>query len=196
MNDTTSGNKIPDNSENPIDFLLINKLCEPMSNVLNKNIQNITPNHITTVGLIFGIISVICLYYNKFVLSFIFFWLYYLMDCLDGYYARKYNMVTEFGDQYDHFRDVFVTLIIYILIFTKLKTTKQKVFFIIICTLFLFLSFVHLGCQEKNYNTIEKEDFLSKIKFLCLDEKNIKYTRYFGSGTNILVISLFILMLK
>ena len=69
MNDTTSGNKIPGDSENPIDFLLINKLCEPMSNFLNKR-SNITPNHITTVGLIFGIISAVCLYYNKFVLSF------------------------------------------------------------------------------------------------------------------------------
>ena len=118
------------------------------------------------------------------------------MDCLDGYYARKYNMITVFGDQYDHFRDIFINFTIYVLIFTKLKTTKQKIFFVVMMILFLLLSFIHLGCQEKIYNTSNNNDFLSPLKFLCINEKNIKYTKFFGTGTNILVISLIILMLQ
>ena len=31
------------------------------------------------------------------------------MDCLDGFYARKYNMTSQFGDYLDHLSDVFKT---------------------------------------------------------------------------------------
>jgi hypothetical protein len=51
-----SGNKIHAHIENPIDLQLI-KLCEIVSNVLRKD-KCITPNMITTVGLMMGLISI------------------------------------------------------------------------------------------------------------------------------------------
>ena len=30
----------------------------------------------------------------------------YFFDCMDGHFARKYNMVTEFGDMYDYITDL------------------------------------------------------------------------------------------
>ena len=35
----------------------------------------------------------------------------YIFDCIDGFYARKYNMTTVFGDWYDHISDILINLI-------------------------------------------------------------------------------------
>jgi hypothetical protein len=77
---------------------------------------DMTANDMTTVSLIFGVIAVIALYQQNaslFVCSYI---LSYFFDCVDGAYARHYNMVTQFGDWYDHVKDVIVNVLIGILL--------------------------------------------------------------------------------
>lgn len=186
--------KLEDDIDSPIDNLIIHAICEPLSTFLRGNTK-ITPNIITCIGIVFGIISMVCIYTNNFITAFIFFWLYYLTDCLDGHFARKYDMVTEFGDQLDHYRDLFVNVGVCIAIFFKLNNVKHRVFFVSIVSLFTVLSSMFLGCQERLYNVHGNVDFLSYVKYLCTDENNVNYLRYFGVGTNILIISLFILSL-
>jgi hypothetical protein len=108
---------------------------------------------------------------------------------MDGHFARKYKMVTKFGDYYDHFADIVkIILILYVL-----YNIDSKKFFIIIpfIILFIFLTFVHLGCQELYYDSIES-DTLSTFKNLCpvynKDDKTsivniLGITRYVGCGT-------------
>jgi phosphatidylglycerophosphate synthase len=185
--------KIKDNLENPIDFLIINYLCEPLSELIHNNFPNITPNMLTTIGLIFGILSIICLYKNLYIASFILFWISYFFDCLDGYYARKYNMVTQIGDYYDHIRDFIINIGIVILITSKLKSSNQKYIFVFILIILFIFMCVHLGCQEKIYN---QNSILSNMTKLCPNEKYINITKYFGCGTYMLYVSIYLLYLK
>ena len=91
------------------------KLLHPIEEyiyiTLNKHIPklrpyNITPNHLTTGSIISSILSAFYLYKNTKSLAIIFLILSYIFDCSDGLYARKYKMVSKFGDYYDHISDL------------------------------------------------------------------------------------------
>ena len=192
-----NGKKINTIFENPIDHYIV-KACEKVAEAIRKNDTNkiITPNMITTVGLIIGVISIYLLYKKKYYLAFVFFWLCYFFDCLDGYYARRYDMVTQFGDYYDHFRDIFVNVAVSILIYNQLKTPNQKSVFLIVVIVFSIFMLTHFGCQELNSSVQENNKTLAILSSMISCKEYIKYTKYFGSGTFITIISGFILYLN
>lgn len=68
---------------------------------------NITPNQITIISIVFGILAVFYIEksHNLFV---IFYLLNRISDGVDGYYARKQNLSTKLGSHLDHFGDYFV----------------------------------------------------------------------------------------
>ncbi len=117
------------------------------------------------------------------------FFISYFFDCLDGHYARKYNMVTKFGDYYDHIKDITIWILIFLIIMSKYKTPKKyKLLSILILFFFLYLCQTHLGCQEKKYNKDESDtlDFMKKSCFFEPDDA-LSYTRHFGCGTFIVI---------
>ena len=184
--------KIDAEFENPVDNILIN-LCEYISPLLKK--YNFTPNMLTTIGLFFGLLSLRLLYKNYYVLAVIFFWISYFFDCLDGHFARKYNMCTEFGDYYDHIRDLVVTSGVMILIFSKLKSSCDKLSYLVVLVFFMVLLGSHIGCQQLKSNFKSNDQCLDIFKNMCKHESLIGYTRFFGCATFILVLSTFILAL-
>ena len=94
--------KIPENLENPIDNLIY-KDIDKVSSIFKK--YNFTPNMLTTISAFFGFLSIYAICKDKFLSGGILYFISYYFDCLDGYYARKYDMVTKFGDYYDHISD-------------------------------------------------------------------------------------------
>ena len=186
------GRKIPDHLENPLDNLLI-KGCEYSAPFLKK--LKMTPNILTTIGLIFGLLSIICLIKDKFILGFIFYWISYWFDCVDGYFARKYKMETKFGDYYDHVRDVGIFGGVTIVLLIKLKSTPLRVAYGIAITFSFILMLIHMGCQENHSSFETHNDCLGKFKGWCPNhEESIKISRFFGCGTLHLVQSIFILL--
>jgi len=193
--------KLPVNLENPIDNVFIN-FADKSSTMFKK--VNLTPNFLTTISLFFGLLSVYLFYIDNYVLSALFFGIAYYFDCADGFYARKYNMVTKFGDYYDHIADLLKVILLIIVMYYKSSEKLIKIFPIILIA--LIFSLVHLGCQEIYYNINYKNgignDSLSSLKRLCpcnskkinIIRKTIEYTRYFGSGTLTIVLIFFILM--
>jgi phosphatidylglycerophosphate synthase len=179
-------NKIDCSQENPIDIIL----CK-LANSIKKNFHslNFTPNHITTLSLLCGLVSIYLLYKDKCVLSVGFFILSYFFDVLDGIYARTYKMVTKFGDYYDHVTDLVVIFLYICMIIYKCKNRIKLSFFIIIILISFIGLCVHMGCQENVYNCSDSET-LSILKKFCKNnpEQKIKYTRFFGCGTFIFVI--------
>ena len=94
--------KLPSSLENPIDnFIYIG--VEYLSPIVYK--MGLTPNMITTLGNIFTVLFVVFFLKKQYELSALSFLVSYYFDCLDGYVARSYNMVTVFGDYYDHISD-------------------------------------------------------------------------------------------
>lgn len=180
--------KISKNIENPIDNIFI--YFSKKSSVFYKNI-GLTPNILTTLSLIFGILSGYLLYKGYSFLSMIFWFIAYYYDCCDGYFARKYNMESKFGDFYDHFSDFSKLTLILIIMF---MIDKEKFLYWIPLIIFtLSLALIHLGCQEKIYNNNENSVSIDKLKVLCPNKNNIKYTKYFGTGTFTLFIGYIIL---
>ena len=89
--------------ENPIDNIIY-LYVEPLAPYMHK--YNITPNMITTFGNISWVYGLYLLYNHEYVYSALLFGLSYYFDCLDGYVARKYDLISIFGDYYDHISDV------------------------------------------------------------------------------------------
>src|SRR3989344_175000 len=157
--------KIPREQENPIDNALIDladKLC-PLFKRLN-----FTPNGITTISLLFGLLSAFCLYKGRPLLFGLFYFISYFFDCMDGYYARKYEMSSKFGDMYDHIKDYVVVILILIIFFRRncCCSPKSITIAIIIMGVTLLPMMMYFGCQEKIYNKNESPT-LSYLKNLC-----------------------------
>jgi len=192
------GRKITREQENPFDNIFID-----IAEWLNTNIfrpLNYTPNMITTMSLVLGLISVIFYHYHYYIYCILFFVTAYILDCADGNYARKYNMETRFGDYYDHISDMSKGLFILIAVIIHPFSLRIKQILIFLLAILLSLSLMHLGCQEGIYNPDkhDKYDSLSNLKYLCGTTESsleyIKYTRYFGTGTLIVYMCLLILI--
>ncbi len=184
-------NKISSKYECPFDIVLLNFIDTHLS--FYKDL-NLTPNMITTIGILVGILSAYNIFNNNFTLASFLFLLAYYFDCVDGKLARKYNMTTKFGDYYDHFGDIFKILIILYALYKVNEEKYDKVKYIIYI-LFL-LCMIHLGYQEAIYDSNESPTLSLFSKIVKLDknpEKTIKITRYFGCGTLIMVIFIIIL---
>lgn len=184
--------KISYEFENPIDVVLakIAHKVKPVFYILNFN-----PNNITTISVIFGICSIYSLYKDQYILSAIMLFISYFFDILDGIYARSYDMVTKFGDYYDHISDLTLYVILIPMIIYKCKN-KLKLFpFILIFVICQYFSMVQLGCQEKIYN-MNQSATLAFFKKLCPNppEKTIKFSRLLGCGTTILILMILIII--
>lgn len=188
--------KIPQEYDNPLDnyFIGISELTTPYAYYIGLN-----PNMITTLSNIACIITILLLLNANYYLAAFFVLLSYYFDCMDGHMARKYDMVTVFGDYYDHISD---SVKIFALLFTLYYINPEKFNKVIpiIILLFILMS-IHLGCQEILYNSDESVT-LEPIKILCPVNKNssqdmikniLNSTKYFGCGTFFIGISLVII---
>ena len=173
--------KIIREHENPLDNINIDisdKLCPFFKKM------NFTPNGITTLSLIFGIISIIFLLKCNVLFFAITYYISYFFDCMDGHYARKYKMTSKGGDLYDHIKDVSINFILALIILFYFKYPRNKKIVLIILIILMFtLMSIHLGCQEKIYDSDESST-LNFTKNMCKNpEKYIKFTRFFGCAT-------------
>ena len=182
------GRKISKTYENPLDTFIID-IGQKLSPIFYR--YNMRPNHITTIGNIFGIMSIYNFYKKNYKISSIFYFTRYFFDCLDGNYARYYKMASNFGDLYDHISDIIFNFIIFTLLFNK--KFKYKIYWVLLLLCIFIVMSIHLGCQEKIY---KKKSVLTLFKKFCKDENNIIYTKYFGCGTLILLTSLLIYNIK
>ena len=176
--------KIDRKYEHPIDNIIIDTF-----EYINNNIIEIKtkPNYIT----IFRTVMFIFFWYKfikdkskkntiLLVLVYIFF---YILDCLDGYTARKCDNVTVLGDYLDHISDIVGNLL---MIFTLYPFKNSEVCIFLIFS-FLLLSF--FGCQQKQFN---KKDYpyetLDYFKPLCVF--NFNFIKYFSAPTYVSVITI------
>jgi phosphatidylglycerophosphate synthase len=181
--------KIPSNLDNPFDNIIIN-FCENTVSYLKQ--LNFTPNILTSISLLLGVFSVVLFCYDYYKLSAIIFLISYIFDCYDGHFARKYNMTTKFGCYYDHISDMLKLLLFFVAIYFK---SKEKFFLIIPILIVLFiLNLIHVGCVEKYTFQEVQSQSLSYFQPLCPGNPEIllNYTRFFSSGTFVIVFVIFI----
>ncbi len=185
--------KLTESLENPIDNIIY-ILVEFVAPYFHK--FGITPNGITTMSVICGFSSAYFIYTHYFLLAAVLCSAAYFFDCLDGYVARTYNMVTKFGDYYDHVTDV-LKYIAY-LIALIIVNSKLFLYFVPIIIYFIFLTFLHMFYQESVYGKSDDSPCLGLLNVLFKradkPKTELKYTRYFGVGTKQALIVLIILV--
>ena len=196
-------NKIPEYLDNPVDTAIF-KHIDMYLPMLNK--YNITPNHLTAISLLFGVSTSYFLYYDSFLLAGLTWFIAYYFDCADGKMARAYDMVTRFGDYFDHGSDTFKCVLLTYVIYLKLKSKKITKLLILIFVLLVIntmLVLSHFGCQEKVSRDIrnvkiDNADSLSMTEGFIITDcyKQMQYTKYVGSGTLVLFSSLLLIFWK
>jgi phosphatidylglycerophosphate synthase len=194
---------------------MVNKLLEkyecPINMQLYKFIDThlhmyyhigLTPNMVTTFSIIFAFFSAHQILKGHFLFAAILMLFSYYLDCVDGKLARKYNMVSKFGDLYDHFGDILkLTVVAYALFKSnKEKTSIKQRIYIGIIVIFSLIQCIHLSYQEVIYDKKEESACLNIFRqIIYLDpnpEKNIQYAKYIGSGTWMLCCALLIIFWK
>lgn len=136
--------KVPRENEGPVDNLLLDG-CERAAPYFKR--AGFVPNDITSLSLISGFMSTIALKNNNILAFGSLYMLSYYFDCQDGYNARQYNMVTEFGDLYDHVKDIVLNLYILSTIYFMYK--PNAVAFSALVAIVFALMYMHLGCSQK-----------------------------------------------
>ena len=180
------------NFDNILDNYLYN-LSDKISPFLYK--LNITPNQITILGLISGLSACYYLYTDQIHLSFFLILLSAFFDDLDGHHARKYKLVSPFGDQLDHMCDVIKTLALFYVLYTKyfneFYNIKEVFIFIFI------INYIHNSCIYKITNTngsVFHKDF-------CIYPKNnieqiLNITKHFQNGILIVYLYIYLYYIK
>jgi hypothetical protein len=183
--------KIADEIENPVDAQLI-RLCEKVCDAFHRTGH--TPNMITTYSLFCGLLAIRAIGNEKAVLFAVWMTLSYFFDCLDGFMAREYDQVSVFGDYYDHAKDQLVTLGVFFMLFRYHKDSVCNRYALIFFALLFVGMVVHFGCQQHFVTTSDGQhaETLDYTKPLCRDPEYIRYTRFFGSGTFVLSLILFV----
>lgn len=126
----------------------------------------LTPNKITLLSTISTLLSSYYLYNNNIKKFTIFYLIGYLLDCIDGRFARKYKMSSLLGMVSDATSDCITNLIIFLILIIKYKNNKNFTFvFIIILYLTHKLS-VSYGLNEAiaSYNNIKNDNFYNYKK--------------------------------
>lgn len=196
----TLGNKLPFIHENPLDIICL-KVAESISPAFHK--AGATPNMITTLSVIASALAVWNVYKGGPKIWFVI-WalLSYFFDCLDGHYARRYDMCTKFGDYYDHLSDwAYFIALFYVAFIVRGLTADAKKYKILIFGAIVFVgigTMIHMGLQESIYQPtnaeLESEEdinesptlniFANLANTLCaLPKECILATRWLGVGT-------------
>ena len=179
-------NKLLDHHECPIDSFIF-KIVDKHLHIFHK--LGMTPNTLTTLGIFFGFLTAYQILQGRLWLAAIFWIIAYYFDCADGKFARKYNMISKFGDLYDHLADLGKVIIVLVALFysNKKATTAKQWFFITILIVLGFLQMIHIAYQESIYNKKEESLYLNVLRKIFVNEENadkiIYYTRHFGCGT-------------
>jgi len=169
-------NKLHDDFIHPIELNLLN-LTEKTLPYYKK--LNFVPNYITTLSIIADIIAMYFLYYGKVNMAALFHSMSYVFDCTDGQYARKYNMITPFGDYYDHISDIFGIIGIFTIIYLRYDINKK---WLIPSMIILGITFIkcmtYIGYQERHKKITRKtytESYsLEVTDYLTNNETNTK----------------------
>ena len=133
----------------------------------------------------------------------------FVFDCTDGQYARKYNMVSKFGDYYDHVTDILGFIGLLTVAYSRYNINKRWMIFSIVLLIFVFTNFMrYMGYQEvfnklRNSNYTDSHSLnITEYLITCKDRKmkcvenNLDRYKLFSCTLFHIVLTLLIVSLK
>lgn len=109
----------------------------------------ITPNMVTTITLLLTVVIGWCLFNNKYYIACGLILIRQLLDSLDGFIARKYNLKSKFGSLYDMVSDFINEIVIMAVIFYKFNYTG-----LLFALMNIYIGYV----TEKRNKCIQRKD--------------------------------------
>ena len=194
------GEKLPPTQLGVVDNV-INIAAYPCGDTMHMRL-GLNPNGITGIGAITGVAAIGCLWARNVVAFSIFLWVNYPLDNADGYVARKYGLVSSFGDAFDHGKDFLVAVGLAWVAFTRLHAAQYPRT-LILMVLAILISLANSGCQDRVRDkmrrtqcyddvaeTTQTLQTLSYVQKMCLGnpEQTIRFTRWCGNGMMMLVV--------
>jgi len=171
--------KVGEENESKINNLIY-VLVKPLVSFLYN--LGFNANGVTTLSLFFCTLT----YYNlkiKNKVCILYYFIYMVLDYADGYMARTYNMMSKFGDMYDHARDVIFHLFI-------LNVIYQNKTLVSMFVIGLALSMNSFACQEIIYEAKCEEannNTIGWTKPFCSNNKLLDdFNKYIGSASSFL----------
>jgi phosphatidylglycerophosphate synthase len=172
--------KLNSETENPVErgFLGFAELITPA-----LRSTGLTPNGVTTIGLVAGLAAAYCLWRGQVVAFVVLSIVNYVADCADGYMARRYKMTSAIGDYYDHASDVIVHVALFAAVVARYPRWKLVPLFAAAAALYV-ASGSYLGCQQAH---IQKKgegrgETLDLLSALCYSEDTMTWARWFSTG--------------
>ena len=193
--------KLPRELESPIDRYVL-ELCDTLLPIFHN--IHFTPNGLTSLSLVTGLMAVNFIFRNNYLLGIICIWVSYLFDCMDGMFARKYNMVSKFGDYYDHIKDIAVGIMLFFVILSKFGK-HGKLNILLLSLIVAGVNMVYICNYERYYVLLTGKretgslDFLSKtcVQHKKLDNirKELHAYRYIGFSFSYVMMTIILLYL-
>lgn len=175
-------NKLPESLENPLDAFLLRWSAKAMPTLYR---MGQTPNLLTTYSFLCGLLSVLCLAKDQLVAFAVLYSVSYVFDCMDGQFARRYNMMSKFGDYYDHVTDITVCTLVVAVVLVRWRHVLGSGD-LVVAAVVLGLTMAHMGCQQRHHDTHSPKkdtETLDGLRVLCPCTEATHWTRYFGIGT-------------
>lgn len=170
-----------------VDNFINRYACEPLAPLFHATGH--TANSISVYGTLFTFAAIWYLWKDDMLRFSIYFWVAYVLDCLDGFYARRYNMVTSFGDIFEHVRDVTSLIIMMVICCINYTVTKPIIYLTMVSSL---LTGIHVGCVQKHFINHDYTESLDFLKGLCIEH----ISTYFGTGLYMATLHLIALYLS
>lgn len=187
-------NKLPEHLENPIDAVI---LCHTEILLPLFRATGHTPNMITLYSFLCGVLSIWALWSGNVVAFVVAYGAGYVLDCVDGQFARAYDMVSTTGDVLDHLTDVVVLVGVLLVAARRYRRTPGAGFVGVGLGVLLVLMLLHFGNQQLHYRQGQKRESLDVLGTISRAiPVPITVTRWFGCGTFHLALVLSILALE
>lgn len=167
--------QLPKEFENPIDYYL-GKICQFVAPAFAWT--NHTANEITLEGLVLSLWGLWNLCQGNLMKFTIGYGLGYFFDCLDGFFARKYNDTSKFGEYFEHSKDIGCGILYFIILYNSYSVPSWMV-----CTSIFLLGGLTLQLAHQQRLLRSSGGVLDILQPLVKNVKNIQYTRYIGCGT-------------
>ena len=154
-------------ADNNIFFPIAEKSLEPLKSL------EMTPNQITYISTFFTFLSIYYLHKNEHVNASLSYLMGYIFDCIDGKYARKYKMGSQYGMVIDTVSDNISNLVLIIYLIYRMKI-NGTILLIIFMSFMLSISY---GLNEaiSSYKETKNDNFYERRKKELKNETGLIY---------------------
>jgi len=166
----------------PIDNFLVDQSAATLDRAVHVGV---TPNILSIFGGILAFLALVFLYYDHLVPFVLLFAASYLLDTVDGYVARTYNMKSKAGEYLDHGKDIIVSIILVIIVIYK-YSTGMPLWVSLLLLAFYATSFVAEGCSQRAIQNESGENLIGGMASLCPNFVDAEWTRHFATPTFLL----------